>query len=104
MKWKLSRGKWRPRLQAFVDELPGDAVVKASTAAFAALAESAEDEGALRAAVNAMTTLKVPYSAMFAPQRIIHARSESYLDEVGTSALPPCPNKHSQCDCAWLQE
>jgi hypothetical protein len=60
MKWKLRRGKWRPRLQALVDELPSDAVVEASTAAFAALAEeSAEAEAALRAAVNALTVLKV---------------------------------------------
>jgi len=60
MKWKLQRGKWRPRLQALVDELPSDAVVEASTAAFAALAkESAETEAALRAAVNALTVLKV---------------------------------------------
>ncbi len=60
MKWKLQRGKWRPRLQALVDELPSDAVVEASTAAFAALAEeSAEAEAALRAAVNALTVLKV---------------------------------------------
>ena len=59
MEWKLHRGKWRPRLQAFVDALPADAVVESSTAAFAHLSESAESEAALKSAVNALTVLKV---------------------------------------------
>ena len=59
MEWKLARGKWRPRLQAFVDALPADAVAEASTAAFAHLSESAESEAALKSAVNALTVLKV---------------------------------------------
>lgn len=59
MEWKLARGKWRPRLQAFVEALPADAVVESSTAAFAHVSESAESEAALKSAVNALTNLKV---------------------------------------------
>ena len=59
MEWKLARGKWRPKLQAFVDALPADAVIESSTAAFAHLSESAESEAALKSAVNALTVLKV---------------------------------------------
>lgn len=59
MEWKLSRGHWRPRLQAFIDALPANAVVESSTAAFAHLSESAESEAALKSAVNALTVLKV---------------------------------------------
>ncbi|KAK9826454.1 hypothetical protein WJX81_000086 [Elliptochloris bilobata] len=58
MEWKLARSKWRPRLQAYVEALPAEAVVEASTAAFAALGPSAENEAALKSAINALTVLK----------------------------------------------
>lgn len=61
MQWKLLRGKWRPRLQAYVDVLPSSAVKDTSTSAFASLDKSGktDPEGSLKAAMNAMTVLKV---------------------------------------------
>ncbi|CAN8076881.1 unnamed protein product [Agarophyton chilense] len=37
VRWKLKRGKWRPRLQKFADEIEDDAVREASTEALALL-------------------------------------------------------------------
>lgn len=51
MQWKLSRGKWRPRLLDFVALLDGAAVESASRRAFAALPD-------LAAAISALASLK----------------------------------------------
>ncbi|OQS02042.1 hypothetical protein THRCLA_21522 [Thraustotheca clavata] len=53
MQWKLSKGKWRPRLQAFVDELKDSSVKEASKNGFDAL-----KEGKIREAVAAISELK----------------------------------------------
>lgn len=51
MEWKLTRGKWRPRLLSFVSSLDETSVKAASQKAFAALPD-------LKEAVNALSTLK----------------------------------------------
>uniref|UniRef100_A0A7N0SXH0 Uncharacterized protein n=1 Tax=Kalanchoe fedtschenkoi TaxID=63787 RepID=A0A7N0SXH0_KALFE len=51
MKWKLARGKWRPRLLDFVSSLDGEAVVSASRKAFEALPDVSR-------AVTELTVLK----------------------------------------------
>lgn len=51
MEWKLTRGKWRPRLLSFVSSLDESSVKTASQKAFAALPD-------LKEAVNALSTLK----------------------------------------------
>eukprot|EP00253_Pinus_taeda_P030725 PITA_30725 len=51
MEWKLTRGKWRPRLLSFVSSLDETSVKAASQKAFAALPD-------LKDAVNALSTLK----------------------------------------------
>lgn len=51
MEWKLSRGKWRPRLQSFVSSLKDAVVRDASQKAFAALPD-------IPKAVLALTVLK----------------------------------------------
>lgn len=48
MRWKLLRGKARPKLQAYVDELP-DATVRAASSAAFALATKGQVKGALDA-------------------------------------------------------
>lgn len=47
VKWKLMRGKWRPRLQKFADAVTDDVMIPASTSAFAAF-ENGETKPALR--------------------------------------------------------
>lgn len=64
MDWKLARGKWRPRLQAFAGELSPDSVVETTRAAFASLSrDSVEnvvpDISVLKAALLELTKLKV---------------------------------------------
>ncbi|CAA7393778.1 unnamed protein product [Spirodela intermedia] len=51
MQWKLSRGKWRPRLQDFVSKLEETQVESASRRAFGALPD-------LSKAISELTTLK----------------------------------------------
>lgn len=51
MEWKLSRGKWRPRLLSFVSSLSDAAVKDASLKAFAALPDVSK-------AVSGLTVLK----------------------------------------------
>ncbi|CAI5533187.1 unnamed protein product [Closterium sp. Naga37s-1] len=75
MEWKLTRGKWRPRLLDFIKQLDPTAVQTASSRAFAALApytlttpggsESASEarseagvEASLKAAVTELSSLK----------------------------------------------
>lgn len=53
VRWKLKRGKWRPRLQAFADSASDADVVKATTAGFRALAD-----GKLREAQLEISALK----------------------------------------------
>ncbi|OQR98253.1 hypothetical protein ACHHYP_08915 [Achlya hypogyna] len=53
MQWKLSKGKWRPRLQAFVDALSDDEVQSTSSKAFVAIAD-----GQLKEAIAAISELK----------------------------------------------
>lgn len=54
VEWKLTRGKWRPRLLDFAKELSDDAVKDASTDAFKSAAA-----GNSTAAFAALTKLKV---------------------------------------------
>uniref|UniRef100_A0A1D2A838 HhH-GPD domain-containing protein n=1 Tax=Auxenochlorella protothecoides TaxID=3075 RepID=A0A1D2A838_AUXPR len=61
--WKLSRGKWRPRLQAFAKELAPASVADASRSAFASLykdSSSGAEPGpsALKSAFLELTKLK----------------------------------------------
>lgn len=58
MTWKLSKGKFRPRLQAFVDALSDEEVRPASETAFAALEAEPLTERALRDALAALTAFK----------------------------------------------
>ncbi|ERN18516.1 hypothetical protein AMTRI_Chr12g272380 [Amborella trichopoda] len=51
MQWKLTRGKWRPRLMSFVSSLDEEQVKYASEKAFGSLPDLSE-------AVSALTTLK----------------------------------------------
>ncbi|KAH7373585.1 hypothetical protein KP509_17G063500 [Ceratopteris richardii] len=51
VEWKLSRGKWRPKLLSYASSLSEEEVKKASMAAFSAIPD-------LKAAINALTTLK----------------------------------------------
>lgn len=53
LRWKLKRGKWRPRLQKFADETPNEEIVKASEASFAALRK-----GQTRQALSHLVALK----------------------------------------------
>lgn len=53
VRWKLKRGKWRPRLQSMADAVDNNEVVAASTKAFAAL-----KKGNLRDALKPFTELK----------------------------------------------
>lgn len=61
MKWKLAKGKFRPRLQQFVDAADPGQVRTASTAAFKHLAHSpggAPKPACMRKALEAMTAFK----------------------------------------------
>lgn len=51
MEWKLSRGKWRPRLLDFVSSLDEDTVISASQKAFKSLPDVSK-------AISELTTLK----------------------------------------------
>lgn len=51
--WKLKRGKWRPRLQKFADEIPDGDIIQASRASFSSLANSK-----FRQALEELTSLK----------------------------------------------
>nr|XP_043636846.1 uncharacterized protein LOC122607847 isoform X2 [Erigeron canadensis] len=51
MKWKLTRGKWRPRLLDFVSSLDEDTVISASQKAFKALPDVSK-------AISELTILK----------------------------------------------
>eukprot|EP00743_Colponemidia_sp_Colp-15_P009435 GILK01010315.1.p1 GENE.GILK01010315.1~~GILK01010315.1.p1 ORF type:complete len:308 (-),score=33.19 GILK01010315.1:101-973(-) len=53
VKWKLTRGQWRPRLQQFVDQLSGEVVKEASRNAFRLLSKYD-----MREAIEAMASLK----------------------------------------------
>ena len=53
MQWKLKRGKWRPRLQKFVDDLTADQVLKATT-----LAGEALEKGDFKDALKCCTALR----------------------------------------------
>lgn len=53
VRWKLKRGKWRPRLQNFADSVHNDEVVQASEVAFEAL-----KEGRFKDALNGLVALK----------------------------------------------
>ncbi|KAH9129140.1 hypothetical protein AeMF1_000795 [Aphanomyces euteiches] len=53
MQWKLSKGKWRPRLQSFVDGLPKKDVEDLSRKAFAACRKKAYKE-----AITEISSLK----------------------------------------------
>ena len=48
MKYKLLRGKWRPRLQMFVDGLDKNMVVEVSSQAFQKLTDDGDRAGALK--------------------------------------------------------
>ncbi len=59
MRWKLSKGKFRPRLQSFVDELPPDEVVRVSSEAYALFGKSSRlSPDAAAKAVDIITQLK----------------------------------------------
>lgn len=53
VRWKLKRGKWRPRLQKFADDTPPDEIVKASQASFDSLRN-----GQLKEALAHLVALK----------------------------------------------
>ncbi|KAI0563161.1 hypothetical protein FGB62_45g168 [Gracilaria domingensis] len=53
VKWKLKRGKWRPRLQKFADESEETAVREASTEAFKLL-----EEKEIKKAIQKLVTLR----------------------------------------------
>lgn len=53
VKWKLKRGKWRPRLQGFADALGGEIVKEQSEKALKAL-----DSGKTRGAISALVDMR----------------------------------------------
>lgn len=62
VKWKLSRGKWRPRLEGFAAAADPGAVATATAAMFAELSDDAAKvpgEEAIRRAIKHTSELKV---------------------------------------------
>ncbi|GLJ06975.1 hypothetical protein SUGI_0054510 [Cryptomeria japonica] len=85
MEWKLSRGKWRPRLLSFVSAADEEEVKKASQKAFAALPD-------LKEAVTAMCVVKgvgpataSAVLAAYAPQIAPFMSDEAMLAAHGSS-------------------
>lgn len=53
VRWKLKRGKWRPRLQSFADAVPDEDVIAASEKAF-----DAAEKGNVNSALKELVALK----------------------------------------------
>jgi len=62
VEWKLTRGKWRPRLLQFAQELPPASAEAATQAAFDLLAAHSGGDAppeVIKEALDALTVLKV---------------------------------------------
>lgn len=58
VRWKLKRGKWRPRLQAFADALSDSQVIAASTQAFSHIFSKDSSPGDVGGALKPLLDLK----------------------------------------------
>lgn len=90
MKWKLKRGKWRPRLQKFADETSDEEIRKASAEAFKLL-----EEKEVKGAIDALTTLKgcgpaTASSLLAAVDSLVPFMSDELLAATSTT-----PNKYT---------
>jgi hypothetical protein len=90
MKWKLMKGKWRPRLQGFVDSLEDGAVTAASQKAFAQMAEN-NFLGALQSLCNLKGIGPATATAVLAAYdaTVPFMSDEALLDVVGTCTYTP---------------
>ena len=57
--WKLTRGKWRPKLLDYAKAHYEEAVKSATGAAFKSIRDAGSSEEGLKAAMSALTALKV---------------------------------------------
>ena len=65
MEWKLTRGKWRPKLLDYAKAHSEEAVREATCLAFESMDEAAESTKGLKEAMSALTELKVMMIVVF---------------------------------------